>query len=145
MGVTCGSWLASDGGDRDGGWCSVGAGLPAMKATGMEAGVLWELACQRWRQPGWRLVFCGSWLASDGGNRVVAGCCHREASSLLQGVATVLGFDPLRHVLGTLVLVMTQHGPGEVVAPVLFKLRAAGFDALHQRRAMAGFEVPRLQ
>ena len=114
----------------------VGAGLPGMgfsechreassllQSTGRRLQILWELACQRWnpanaiarqarscRARGVACSSCGSWLASDGiqrlpsrGKLAPAECgasladpvgaglpamgfsgCHREASSLLQ-------------------------------------------------------------
>ena len=124
----------------------VGAGLPAMEfsechreassllqSTGRRLQILWELACQRWnpanaiaRQArsykvrGVACRSCGSWLASDGIQRmpsrgklaptkcgvslvapVGAGLpamgfseCHRETSSLLQSAGVSLA-DPV--------------------------------------------------
>ena len=53
----------------------------------------------------------------------------------------IFRLDPLRHVLRTFMLVMTQHGPGEVIAPVVLKIGATSVDAFNQRRAVARLQV----
>src|SRR5690606_19490849 len=69
---------------------------------------------------------------------------HFPASPLNAGLnlvrgrlQAVLGLDPLAHVAGALVLVVTQHAAGEVVAPMRFKLTAAFLDARKQGSANA--------
>lgn len=53
-----------------------------------------------------------------------------------QGSGAVLGLDPLGHVLSALVMMVAQHGAGEVVPPLLGQMLAAFLQALDQGRAM---------
>jgi hypothetical protein len=48
-----------------------------------------------------------------------------EPRQLRTSTAAVFRFDPLRHVLGAFVMMVTQHAAGEVVSPLLRKIGPA--------------------